>query len=112
MDVLSQDHVVTLCGKLHEAMLDSAKLMPPGHLGYPTTSWWLHVDDKLSSYATYVAKKKGVATDSPAYKSSFVIKEMQPATTIGDVSTPCVCISKSPHAMAMMHAGGESRRCT
>ena len=112
MDVLSQDHVVTLCGKFHEAMLDSAKLMPPGHLGYPTASWWLHIDDTLRCYNGYSLKNKGIATNSPAYKSSFVIKEMQPAAMVGDVSTPCVCIKKSAPAMAMMHAGGLSKRCT
>jgi len=110
MDVLSQDHVVTLCGKFHEAMLDSAKLMPPGHLGYPTASWWLHVDDTVTCYQSYSNRNKGKATNSPAYKSSFVIKEMQPAAMIGEVSTPCVCIKKSAPAMAMMHAGGKSKR--
>jgi hypothetical protein len=29
---------------------------------------------------------------------------------IGEVSTPCVCIKKSPPAMAMMHAAGKSKR--
>ena len=39
-----------------------------------------------------------------------MIKEMQPAAMVEDVSTPCVCINKSPPAMAMVHAGGKSKR--
>jgi len=110
MDILSQDHVVTLSGRFHEAMLDSAKLMPAGHLGHPTPSWWLHIDDTLHEYQGYQSRHVGIATNSPAYKGSFVIKEMQPAAMIEDVSTPCVCINKSPPAMAMMHAGGRNKR--
>jgi len=110
MDILSQDHVVTLSGQYHEAMLDSAKLMPAGHLGFPTPSWWLHIDDTLQEYKAYADRNKGIATKSPAYKGSFVIKEMQPSAMIEGVSTPCVCINKSPTAMAMMHAGGRNKR--
>ena len=116
MDVLSQDHVVTLCGKFHGAMLGSAKLVPPGHLGYPTAPWWLHVDDTLRCYRGYAAKNKGKATNNPPtphnLPATAYAKWLWPQQNVGVVAPVCLLWPAGGQALTWQSLMVQYRLCS